>query len=121
MNFKASDSKKKLVERVLMERSKANRANNVSREHTAYAELIQDQTSTSSDSSDSSSTSLTTLKYSTYFTSVPDIPKSAVEPNTNAVVRRNNTYFVYFIDYDVNKKFFVIGISVISFTFNELL
>ena len=118
VNFKASDSKKKLVERVLTERSKANRANNASREHTTDAELIQDQTSTSSDSS---STSLTTLKYSTYFASIPDIPKAAVEPNTNAVVCRNigNTYFVYFIDYDGKKNFFVIGVSVISFTFNE--
>ena len=74
--------------------------------HRADAELIQDQTSTSSDSS---STHLTTLKYSTYFASIPDIPKPAVEPNTNAVklMRRNNTYFVYFIDYDV-KKFFLL-------------
>ena len=38
VNFKASDSKKKLVERVLTERSKANRANNASREHTTNAE-----------------------------------------------------------------------------------
>ena len=101
VNFKASDSKKKLVERVLTERSKTNTANNASREHTTDAELIQDQTSTSSDSS---STSLTTLKYSSYFASIPDIPKPAVEPNTSAVVRRNNTYFVYFINYDVKKK-----------------
>ena len=108
VNFKASDSKKKLVERVLTERSKANRANNASREHTTDAELIQDQTSTSSDSS---STSLATLKYSTYFASVPDIPKPAVEPNTNArVVRRNNTYFVYFIDYDAKKKILLLAL-----------
>ena len=59
VNFKASDSKKRLVERVLTERSNATRANNASREHTTDAELIQDQASTSSDSS---STSLTTLK-----------------------------------------------------------
>ena len=91
--------RKKLIERVLRERSKANRANNASREHTTDAELIQDQTSTSS------STSLTTLKYSTYFASIPDIPKPAVERNTNVVVCRNNTYFVYFIDYDIKKKF----------------
>lgn len=38
VNFKASDSKEKLVERVLTERSKANRANNASREHTTDAE-----------------------------------------------------------------------------------
>ena len=44
----------------------------------------------------------------------------AVEPNTNAVVRRNNTYFVYFINYDVKKKFLLLAL-VISFTFNELL
>ena len=37
VNFKASDSTKKLVERVLTERSKANRANNASREHTTDA------------------------------------------------------------------------------------
>ena len=109
VNFKASDSKKKLVERVLTERSKANRANNASREHTTDAELIQDQTSTSSDSS---STSLTTLKYSTYFASIPDIPKAAVEPNTNAVVCRNNTYFVYFIDYDVKKKVLLLAFYI---------
>ena len=59
VNFKASDFQKKLVERVLTERSNANRANNASREHTTDAELIQDQASTSSNSS---STSLTTLK-----------------------------------------------------------
>ena len=107
VNFKASDSKEKLVERVLTERSKANRANNVSREHTTDAELIQDQTSTSSDSS---STSLTTLKYSTYFASIPDIPKPAIEPNTNAVVCRNNTYFVYFIDYEVKTIFLLLAL-----------
>ena len=107
MNFKASDSKKKLVERVLTERSKANRANNTSREHTTDAELIQDQTSTSSDSS---STSLTTLKYSMYFASIPDIPKPTVESDTNAIVCRNNTYFVYFIDYDVKKKFLLLAL-----------
>ena len=107
MNFKASDSKKKLVEGVLTERSKANMANNASREHTTDAELIQDLASTSSDSS---STSLTTLKYSTYFASIPDIPKPAVEPNTNAVVRRNNTYFVYFIDYEVKKNFLLLAL-----------
>ena len=110
VNFKASDSKKKLVERVLTERSNANRANNVSREHTTDAELIQDQASTSSDSS---STSLTTLEYSTYFASIPDIPKPAVEPNTNSVVRRNNTHFVYFIDYDVKKKFLLLALVLI--------
>ena len=107
VNFKASDSKEKLVERVLTERSKANRANNVSREHTTDAKLIQDQTSTSSDSS---STSLTTLKYSTYFASIPDIPKPAIEPNTNAVVCRNNTYFVYFIDYEVKTIFLLLAL-----------
>ena len=107
VNFKGSDSKKKLVERVLTERSKTNRANNASREHSTDAELIQDQTSTSSDSS---STSLTTLKYSSYFASILDIPKPAVEPNTGAVVRRNNTYFVYFIDYDVKKKILLLAL-----------
>ena len=34
----------------------------------------------------------------------------AVEPSTNAVVRRNNTYFVYFIDYDVKKKFLLLAL-----------
>ena len=34
----------------------------------------------------------------------------AVEPNTNAVARRNNTYFVYFIDYDVKKKFLLLAL-----------
>ena len=28
--------------------------------------------------------------------------------DTNAIVRRNNTYFVYFIDYDVKKKFLLL-------------
>ena len=93
----------------------ANRANNASREHTTDAELIQDQTSTSSDSS---STSLTTLKYSMYFASVQDIPKPTVASDTNAIVRRNNTYFVYFIDYDVKKKKLLLALVLFL---NELL
>ena len=32
-----------------------------------------------------------------------------VESDTNAIVRRNNTYFVYFIDYDVQKKFLLLA------------
>ena len=94
--------RKNLLKEFDGKRSKANRANNVLREHITDAELIQDQTSTSSDSS---STSLTTLKYSMYFASVQDIPKPTVASDTNAIVCRNNTYFASFIVYDVKKKF----------------